>query len=289
MKERKNPKYDMEPRFVLLIMTMVCIFMIFFSYRFPNVFDPIRARLNSFVIPLQKGITTIGASINNTVDNFEKVEELQKQIEELKQENDRISREKQSMEQSLYDLERLKQLLALSENYKNYSTVAANIIAKDSSGYYSRFTLDKGSRDGIKVDMNVIAGSGLVGIITEVGPNYSVVRSIIDDNNYVSAIVTKTEDDCIVCGNLELLSIGYIEIRDLSINTEARNNYKVYTSPLSDKYLPDILIGYISNIQNENDGLTKTGYLTPVVDFEHLNTVLIITDLKENLLETGEE
>ena len=111
------------------------------------------------------------------------------------------------------------------------------------------------------------------------------MRSIIDDNNYVSAIVTKTEDNCIVCGNLELLNIGYIEIRDLSINTEARNNYKVYTSPLSDKYLPDILIGYISNIQNENDGLTKTGFLTPVVDFEHLTTVLIVTQLKVDMRE----
>ena len=288
MKERKNPKYDIEPRYVLLIMTMVCIFLIFFSYKFDNIFTPLRTRLNSAVVPLQKGITTIGTRINNAVDNFEQVDKLQKEIEDLKAENDRINREKQAMEQSLYDLERLKQLLSLSEQYQNYTTVAANIIAKDSSGYYSRFTLDKGSKDGIKVDMNVIAGSGLVGIITEVGPNYSVVRAIIDDNNYVSAIVTKSEDDCIVCGNLELLSVGYIEIRDLSINTEARNNYKVYTSPLSDKYLPDILIGYISNIQNENDGLTKTGYLTPVVDFEHLNTVLIITELKQNLI-THEE
>ena len=288
MKERKNPKYDIEPRYVLLIMTMVCIFLIFFSYKFDNVFTPLRTRLNSAVVPLQKGITTIGTRINNAVDNFEQVDKLQKEIKDLKAENDRINREKQAMEQSLYDLERLKQLLSLSEQYQNYTTVAANIIAKDSSGYYSRFTLDKGSKDGIQVDMNVIAGSGLVGIITEVGPNYSVVRAIIDDNNYVSAIVTKSEDDCIVCGNLELLSVGYIEIRDLSINTEARNNYKVYTSPLSDKYLPDILIGYISNIQNENDGLTKTGYLTPVVDFEHLNTVLIITELKQNLI-THEE
>lgn len=285
MKEREKPKYDIEPRFVLLIMAMICVFLIFFSYRFSNIFTPIRTRLNSLIIPMQKGITTIGNGINNAVDNFEEVEELQKQIAKLQEENDRINREKEDMEQSLYDLERYKQLLSLSESYKNYTTVGANIIAKDSSGYYSRFTLDKGSRDGIKVDMNVLAGSGLVGIITEVGPNYSVVRSIIDDNNYVSAIVTKTEDNCIVCGNLELLSIGYIEIRDLSINTEVKNNYKVYTSPLSEKYLPDILIGYISNIQNENDGLTKTGYLTPVVDFEHLNTVLIITELKENLIE----
>lgn len=285
MKERKKPKYDMEPRYVLLIMTMICIFLIFFSYKFSTLFGNIRTSLNSMIIPMQKGITTIGMSINNTIDRFEEADKLQEEIAALKAENERITREKERMEQSLYELERYKQLFALSDNYKTYPTVGANIIAKDTSGYYARFTLDKGYKDGIAVDMNVLADSGLVGIITEVGPHYSVVRSIIDDNNYVSAIVTKTEDNCIVCGNLELLSIGYIEIRDLSLNTEARNNYKVYTSPLSDKYLPDILIGYISNIQNENDGLTKTGYLTPVVDFEHLTTVLIVTQLKEDMRE----
>ncbi len=284
MKERENPKYNMEPRYVLLIMTMICIFLIFFSYRFENVFKPVQSRLYSFVIPLQKGITTIGNRINNAADNFEEVEKLQKEIDELKAENEKINREKIDMEQSLYELERYKQLLALADQYSNYHTVGANIIAKDSSGFYARFTLDKGSRDGIKVDMNVLAGSGLVGIITEVGPNYSVVRSIIDDNNYVSAIVSPSDDDCIVSGNLKTLTKGYIDIRDLSINTGARNNYKVYTSPLSDKYLPKLLIGYISNIQNENDGLTKNGYLTPVVDFEHLSTVLIITDLKKDMI-----
>ena len=285
MKERKKPKYDMEPRYVLLIMTMICIFLIFFSYKFSDLFGNIRTSLNSMIIPMQKGITTIGMSINNTIDRFEEADKLQDEIAALKAENERITREKERMEQSLYELERYKQLFGLADNYKTSPTVGANIIAKDTSGYYARFTLDKGYKDGIAVDMNVLADSGLVGIITEVGPHYSVVRSIIDDNNYVSAIVTKTEDNCIVCGNLELLSIGYIEIRDLSLNTEARNNYKVYTSPLSDKYLPDILIGYISNIQNENDGLTKTGYLTPVVDFEHLTTVLIVTQLKEDMRE----
>ena len=280
MKERKKPKYDMEPRYVLLIMTMVCIFLIFFSYRFSDLFGSIRTRLNSMIIPMQKGITTIGNAINNTIDRFEEVDKLQKEIEELKTENERITREKERMEQSLYELERYKQLFGLADNYKTYPTVGANIIAKDTSGYFARFTLDKGYKDGIAVDMNVLADSGLVGIITEVGPHYSVVRSIIDDNNYVSAIVTKTEDNCIVCGNLELLSIGYIEIRDLSINTEARNNYKVYTSPLSDKYLPDILIGYISNITPVADGLSKEAYLTPVVDFEHLSSVLVIKELK---------
>ena len=95
MKERKKPKYDMEPRYVLLIMTMVCIFLIFFSYRFSDLFGSIRTRLNSMIIPMQKGITTIGNGINNTIDRFEEVDKLQKEIMELKAENERITREKE--------------------------------------------------------------------------------------------------------------------------------------------------------------------------------------------------
>ena len=71
-------------------------------------------------------------------------------------------------------------------------------------------------------------------------------------------------------------------MRDITINTQAKSNYKVYTSELSEKYLPGLLVGYISNITTEASGLTKEAYLTPVVDFEHLTTVLVITQLKSD-------
>ena len=134
----------------------------------------------------------------------------------------------------------------------------------------------------MKVDMNVLADNGLVGIITEVGRNYSIVRSIIDDYSYVSATIMKTGDSCVVCGSLALLSKGFIKVRDISAGSQAKNNYKVYTSELSEKYLPGLLIGYLSNITTEADSMTKVAYLTPVVDFEHLSTVLVITQLKES-------
>ena len=70
------------------------------------------------------------------------------------------------------------------------------------------FTIDKGSADGIKVNCNVLAGSGLVGLVTEVGPHYARVRSIIDNSSNVSAMILSTSDTCIVRGDLKLMDDG---------------------------------------------------------------------------------
>lgn len=289
MKRGNGQKYGVEPKYVLMLCSCLCVCLIFFSYKFGSVFNPIRSGINAMITPMQRGITMVGESVNNFFQKFDDVEKLKEENQELRDKIAELESENDLLQTDLYDLERYKQLLELAETYVDYPTVGANIIAKDTSGYYATFTIDKGSNQGMAVDMNVIADNGLVGIITEVGKNYSIVRSIIDDNSFVSASILKTSDNCIVCGNLELLDTGFIEIRDISVNSEVKNNYKVYTSSLSEKYLPNILIGYISNIQVEADGLSRKGYLTPVVDFEHLNTVLVITTVKESPVADEEE
>ena len=67
-----------------------------------------------------------------------------------------------------------------------------------------------------RVDCNVIADGGLVGIVTDVGPNWATVRSIIDDSSNVSAMVTKTSDTCIIAGDLRLIDEGKINLVQLT-------------------------------------------------------------------------
>ena len=129
----------------------------------------------------------------------------------------------------------------------------------------------------------MLAGSGLVGIVTSVGPNWATVRSIIDDASSVSGMFLTTSDTCIVSGNLELLDEGYINVRMIDLNAEIYDNYEIVTSYISDKYLPGILIGYVSNIRTDSSTMSKEAYLTPVVDFRHIEAVLVITELKEQL------
>ena len=177
----------------------------------------------------------------------------------------------------------MRELYDLDQNYADYKTTGAHVIAKGTSNWFNTFTIDKGSKDGIKADMNVIAGSGLVGIVTDVGKNYAVVRSIIDDNSNVSGMMLSTNDNCIVSGNLKSMTesnmILFSNLED--VDHKVSTGESVITSNISDKYLPGLLIGYVTEVTDDNNNLTKSGKITPVVDFKHLQDVLVITQLKE--------
>ena len=193
------------------------------------------------------------------------------------------------MQQERYELERLQELYALDQNYADYKKVGAHVTANDSGNWFSSFTIDKGEQDGIKKDMNVMAGTGLVGIVTEVGPNWARVRSIIDDSSNVSALILSTSDKCIVKGDLTLMNDGKIRFEQLANNgSEIKEGEQVVASHISSKYLQGILIGYVSEITTDANNLTRSGYITPAVDFQHLQEVLVITTTKEEMLEKEE-
>ena len=164
--------------------------------------------------------------------------------------------------------------------------MGARIIGRDTGNWYSTFIIDKGENEGLSVDMNVIAEGGLVGRITSVGPTWAKVTSVISDNSSVSGMTLSTGDNLMVLGDLKLMATGCITFSQLLDGKNAvKEGDKVVTSDISDKYLPNILIGYISSINKDPNNLTKSGLLVPAVDFEHLGEVLVITDLKQAVTE----
>ena len=181
-------------------------------------------------------------------------------------------------------MNQLQALYEMDEQYSGYEKTGARIIARDAGNWYHSFTIDKGSRDGIEVDMNVIADGGLVGRVYSVGPNWAKVVSIINDNTNVSGKILATGDNLIVSGDLELMQKNLISFSQLlDSDGVVTNGDKIVTSDISDKYLPNILIGYIHTINRDANNLTKSGYITPAVDFEHLSEVLVITDMKQQV------
>ena len=186
--------------------------------------------------------------------------------------------------QEKYELEELRELYKLDRSYSNFTKVAANVIGKDPGNWFNSFTIDKGTRDGIELDMNVLSGSGLVGIVTKVGADWAQVRAIIDDTSNVSAMILSTADNCMVSGDLKLMSQGVISISQLKDNdNQVEFGAKVVTSQVSDKYHPGLLIGYVQDVSMDANNLTKSGTIAPAVDFEHLRSVLVITDKKRQI------
>ncbi len=280
MKKRLDD--NLKNKYLLAGLSVFCIALIIVSFADSSVTSPVK-QVSGFVItPIQKGINGFGTWLSGLTDNFEDAETLRAENAELKEKVDTLTEENSQLIQDREELLRLRELFELDEQYDEYEKVGARIIAKESGNWFQLFTIDKGSSDGIERDMNVISGGGLVGIVTDVGPNWATVRSIIDDNSNVSAMVSTTSDCCIIAGDLRLIDEGSLNLVKLTdADNEVHVGDKVVTSYISEKYLPGILIGYISELNNDANNLTKSGYITPVVDFRHLQEVLVILEQKE--------
>ncbi len=280
MKRKTND--NLKNKYLLVGLSVFCVLLIAVSFLEDDVAAPVKQASGFVITPIQKGINGFGSWLFGLTDNFEDAVTLRAENEELQAKVDTLTEENSQLIQDREELQRLRELYDLDQQYDDYEKVGARIIAKESGNWFNLFTIDKGSSDGIQKDANVISGGGLVGIVTEVGPNWATVRSIIDDNSNVSAMVSTTSDQCIIAGDLRLIDEGSLNLVKLS-DTENKVHVgdKIVTSYISEKFLPGILIGYISELNNDANNLTKSGYITPVVDFRHLQEVLVILELKE--------
>ncbi|MCD8022773.1 MAG: rod shape-determining protein MreC, partial [Lachnospiraceae bacterium] len=243
---KKKSSETLKNKYLLIGLCIFCVLLILISFINSDVVSPIKQVSGYLVTPVQKGINSFGTWLSGVTENFEDVETLRAENESLKEQVATLTEENSLLVQDHEELERLRELYDLDEQYSEYEKVGANIIAKESGNWFNLFTIDKGSNDGIEVNMNVIADGGLVGIVTQVGANWATVRSIIDDESNVSAMISTTSDQCIISGDLTLIDEGLLSLSRL---TDTSNSVhvgdKVVTSYISENYLPGILIGYI--------------------------------------------
>lgn len=276
----------MPSKYLLFILTVICVALILLTFNTNFLKGTSGTVLGYMFVPFQKGITTVSTYLNDRAQELERVRELLAENEALKQQVNELTIENTTLQQDRYELTNLRELYALDAQYADYDKVGARIIAKDSGNWFHSFVIDKGAEDGITLDMNVIAGQGLVGRVVDVHDSWSKVTSIIADTSNVSGEVLATEDKLVVSGDLELYYQGDIRFAQLVDSDNAvKEGDKIVTSDISEKFLPGILIGYVSTISQDANNLTKSGTLTPAVDFEHLSEVLVILETKQVITE----
>lgn len=277
----KRTKISIPSKYILLTLTIICVLMMVLSYSTNILNGPFETIAGYTIVPFQKGLSNVGQWLTSRSDSIKKMEQLSAENEELKSTVADLTIQVNELQQDKFELSELRALYALDDRYDTYDKVGARVIGKDAGNWFSTFLIDKGTNAGIDINMNVIASGGLVGIVTDVGPNWASVRSIIDDNSNLSGMVLATGDTCIVSGNLELMNNGYIEFSQLiDDNDLVAQGDQIVTSYISDKYLPEITVGYISHLNKDANNMTKSGYITPGVDFKHIETVLVIKELK---------
>ena len=289
---KKKSHYKMKTKHLINMMTILCLGLIVLSLSSNFSFAPVRNALGHVIIPFQNGINQVGDWMTEQKNGFQSMKKLAKENEKLKEQVDELTAKNNNLSQQQEEVERLRALYELDQEYSEYEKIGAQVIGKDSGNWYDTFIINRGTEDGVEVDMNVIADGGLVGIVTNTGKDWATVRSIIDDSSNVSASVTSISQNCIVTGDLQMMDEGKIRFIQLTDKeNQVQEGDKVVTSSVSSKFLKGILIGYVSEVEDDANNLTKTGTIIPAVDFENIQEVLVIKQLKQQAdpSEEGEE
>ena len=214
--KRPKEKFTLPAKYLLFILTILCIAAMIISFKTPSFKVPINSVAGTLFVPFQNGISEMGRWFSQKSDQLVELTDVLVENQRLKEEIDRLTIENTKFQQERYELNQLRQLLDLDREYHEYEKQGAKIIMRDTGNWFSSFVINKGSNDGIQLNCNVIAGSGLVGRVTDVGPNYAKVTSIIEDNNNTSGMLLSTGDHLIVTGDLTTISDGMITFNKFS-------------------------------------------------------------------------
>ncbi len=225
------------------------------------------------VAPVQGAVTWVFDNMAAVGNYFGDIARLKAENRELKKTVLTLERENLQMETYKQENDRLRGLLDLKAWNRDYETVGAEIIARDSTVW---FKIDKGSMHGISKNDVVMENSGLVGYVSEVGTTWAIVTTILSPGADVSCILPRTGEIVMIEGGTanamkELCKMTYISSDSTIVVGEA-----VETSGEGGIYPKGIFVGRIESVSEEQNGLSKEAYIRPMADFGSLREVLVI-------------
>ncbi len=225
--------------------------------------------------------STVSGWVTGIGDRFESLEALQQENQELRRENEELRRQLRQAKEDSEENQRLRNLLNLRQQRQDFVFESANVVGLGSSNWSSTLTLNKGSTCDISIGDCVVSDEGyLVGVVTEVGLNWSTVSTILDTQSQLGAIVFRTGEATVAQGDLNLMNQGLLKLSFLEDEASLINGDLIITSGLGGYYPSDLVIGAVQEIRTDDTGLTKYAVLLPQVDPTSLRQVFVITDFQ---------
>ena len=260
----------------VVITIIIIVLLVIFTNSNVNQLTYLQDICNVFVMPIQNGFTYLKNKISGNDAFFADMDTLKAENEELKQKNSELEQSLRELEIIKAENETLKEYVNLKDKYADYNAIPADVINRDISNYSSTIVINVGSDDGIKTDMTVIADSGLVGHIISVTNHTAKVQTIVDTASAVTAKMSTTDDSIVVQGTLESKST----LRATFIPTDAvvLEGDSIETSGIGGIYPKGIHIGTIREVINTSNITDRYALVDTAVDFNKLNTVLVITN-----------
>ena len=236
----------------------------------------------SVLTPLRSGVNSMAEQAEKYYGYMFAYESLVAENAELKSQLAQMQNEARLADSVERENQRLRALLALNTTHEDYKEVDAYIISRSSTDWTSTFTVNRGSDSGIAVDMCAITENGeVIGLVTEVGSNYAVIKTVLDSTLEISAIISESGYNGMVSGGYAQGMGHFLQMDYLPSSAIIKNKDQVVTSG-STVYPRGLILGHVVDADFDDTGVAKYAILRPAADFDVLEQVFILTEYTTN-------
>ena len=235
------------------------------------------AAVKGILTPIRTGASRLTDQAQQLYNYMFRYESLVAENESLKEQIAQLEEDARMADSISRENDRLRDALSMKEAREDFNLVDCYIISRSSQEWSSTFTVNRGSSAGIRTGMCVVtANSEVVGLVSEVGPNYAVVRSVMDSSLEISATIASSGYNGMVQGGYASGLQGLLRMDYLPSNSVIRNNDQVVTSG-STVYPRNLIIGYVVDADFDDTGVAKYALLKPAVNVGALEQVFVVT------------
>lgn len=234
--------------------------------------------VKSVLTPLRTGVGKLTGQAERYYSYMFKYEALEAENEELKAQIAQMEDSTRKLNSVTQENNRLRDLLNLQKDHDDYVLVDGYVIARPSDEFTSTLTIDRGENAGIQVGMCAITEHGaVVGLVVEAGPNYAVIKTVLDSSLEIAATIAGSDYNGMVKGGYSSGQYGLLRMEYLPSDSVIRNNDQVVTTG-STLYPRELILGHVIDADFSDTGVAKFAVLQPAADIDTLKQVFIITD-----------
>ncbi|WP_315078394.1 rod shape-determining protein MreC [uncultured Clostridium sp.] len=228
--------------------------------------------------PAQTLIYKATNTVKETLDFFLNFSEVKNQSKNLTLENEELKSKLIQYSNLEEENERLRSIVNFAEQNNNYNYIGCDIIGYSGGNFLDGYIVNKGENEGIKKGMVVMAAQGLVGQVTSVGSNWSIVQSLINENIAVSVMVESTRESTgYLKGYKDNKNRNLAKVYNLPIDSEVKEGDVIITSGVGMIYPKEIKIGEVTDVQEDKIKVMKSAVVKPYVDFNKLEELFIVS------------
>lgn len=240
----------------------------------PDIFS---GAVNYITAPVKSFVSSATSKLSGFAEHLTNYEELAKENEELHQKLAELQDDYLQYIEYKEENDRLRNLLNLSENNPSYKFAEGDIIAWTASNWNSSFTINAGSTAGIQSGDCVINEYGhLIGIVSDVNENSSIITTILDTKSSIGAKIIETGDTAIASGRFDLFPKNQLALTYMPDDNEIVNDQIAVTSGTGGICPSGIMIGTVVGMEFSSSGLSDYAIIEPAADFDSLTAVFVI-------------